>query len=454
MRRLALIAALALVPLPFVAAPASAANTAFAMVYFTETPSRTGNNYGLHLAVSNDGLTWSPLNQNNPVATPTQGTLGLRDPYILRRQDGTFVILATDLNGTDFSQRNQFIHVWFSTDLSSFTGYHRLRLNTLQSHTWAPEAFWDPARGQYGIIYSINNGTRDVFFVNYTTDFQTASAAQVFFDPGFNVLDGTVFSDGGVNYLYYKNTSNGLLYGARSNTLNPGSFTTYTSGMIQGNGIEAPIIAKALTSNTFYLWGDSYSPVNGEFYAWQTGSISSGSWTAMNQRNYAQPLNSKHASIAQITATEYNAMVSRWGLPSWSRIKSYNFPDRYMRHSNFNARIDPYPFDPFQDQQWVMVPGLADSAGVSFRSANFPDRYLRQSNFALRIDPNDGTAAFRGDATFYRVAGLGNSSWTSLRSFSQPTRYVRHSNFALRLDVLTASSPTVDREDATFRVQS
>jgi hypothetical protein len=293
-----------------------------------------------------------------------------------------------------------------------------------------------------------------VFFVNYTTDFQTVSSPQVFFDPGFNVLDATVFTDGGVNYLYYKNLANGLLFGARSSTLNPGSFTTYTSGMIQGNGIEAPIIAKSLTSNTFYLWGDSYSPVNGEFYAWQTGSISGGSWTAMNQRDYAQPLNSKHASIAQITAAEYNGLVSRWGLPSWTRLKSYNYPDRYWRHSNFNARIDPYPFDPFQDQQWVMVAGLADSAGVSFRSANFPDRYLRQSSFALRIDPDDGTAAFRGDATFYRVAGLADSSMSSFRSFSQPTRYIRHFNFALRLDVLTSSSPAVDRQDATFRVQN
>jgi hypothetical protein len=77
-------------------------------------------------------------------------------------------------------------------------------MNTLNSHTWAPEAFRDPARGRYGIIYSINNG-RDGFFVNYTTDFQTVSAPQVFFDPGFGVLDGTVFSHGGINYLCYKN---------------------------------------------------------------------------------------------------------------------------------------------------------------------------------------------------------------------------------------------------------
>ena len=226
-------------------ATAQQAFSGYVMGYFTESPNRSANNYGLHLAVSTDGLNWTPLNQNNPVVTPTAGTLGLRDPFILRKQDGTFVVLATDLNGTDFTQNNQYIHVWDSTDLRSFTGYRRIRMHTLNTHTWAPEAFWDAARGQYGIVYSVYNGTRDVFMVNYTTDFRTVAAPQVFFDPGFNVLDGTVVTEGGTNYLYYKNLANGLLYGARSTTLNPGSFTTYTSGLRQGNGIEAPIVAKA-----------------------------------------------------------------------------------------------------------------------------------------------------------------------------------------------------------------
>src|SRR6185436_4671918 len=66
--------------------PASAANTAYVFAYFTESPSQTAANYGLHLAVSTDGLNWQPLNQNNPVVTPTAGTLGLRDPFILRKQ--------------------------------------------------------------------------------------------------------------------------------------------------------------------------------------------------------------------------------------------------------------------------------------------------------------------------------------------------------------------------------
>jgi non-reducing end alpha-L-arabinofuranosidase len=447
--------ALATAGLVATAPPASAVTFAtYVMGYFTESPSRQANNYGLHLAVSPDGLNWTPLNQNNPVVTPTAGTLGLRDPYILRKQDGTFVILATDLTGTDFTRQNQFIHAWDSTDLTSFTNYRRLKLHALPTHTWAPEAFWDAARGQYGIFYSANNGTRDVFMVNYTTDFVTVSAPQVFFDPGFNVLDGTVLVDGGTNYLYYKNLADGNLYGARSATLNPRSFTTYTSGLRQGGGIEAPIVVKAINGTGYHLWGDSYSPVNGEFYAWSTANIGSNSWSVLNQRSYAQPLNSKHATITQITADEQTRLINRWGAPGWNRLKSYNFPDRYVRQLNSVGRIDPYPFDPYTDQQWRLVPGLADRAGVSFQAVNNPTRYLRQSNFALRLDANDGSSTFAGDATFYRAAGFADSSWASFRSFNNPTRYIRHANFVLRIDPITTASSSTDRQDATFRIGS
>ncbi|HEU5470812.1 MAG TPA: glycoside hydrolase family 43 protein [Actinophytocola sp.] len=427
----------------------------YVMAYFTESPQRTANNYGLHLAVSTDSLNWTPLNQNNPVTTPTQGTLGLRDPYILRKQTGGFVILATDLNGTDFSQNNQFIHAWDSTDLRSFTGYRRLRMHTMTTHTWAPEAFFDPARGQYGIIYSAFNGVRDVIMVNYTTDFVTVSAPQVYFDPGFNVLDATMHSNGGTNYLYYKNLNDGTIRGARSNSLNPGSFNsgTYTSA-IGGQGTEAPIVVKTTNANQWYLWVDSFSPVNGKFNAFQSGNVNNNAWTAMNRRDYNHPLNSKHATIQPITATELNNLLARWGTPAWNRLKSYNFPDRYVRHADFVARVDVYPFDPFPDQQWRMVPGLSDPAGVSFQSVNFPDRFLRHANFALRIDPNDNTAAFRADATFFAAAGWADPNWTSFRSANNPTRYLRHINNVLRIDPISAGSSTVDRQDATFRVLS
>ncbi|MFC6091053.1 AbfB domain-containing protein [Saccharothrix lopnurensis] len=429
-------------------AAAAPGDSAYVMGYFTESPNRVADRYALHLAVSADGLNWTPLNQGNPVATPTAGTRGLRDPFILRRQTGGFVVLATDLTGTDFTRQNQYIHAWDSADLRSFTNYRRLKMHSMPTHTWAPEAFWDAARGQYGIIYSANSGGRDGIWVNYTTDFVTVSAPQLFFDPGFNVLDATVHVGGGANYLYYKSFSDGRLYGARSATLNPRGFTTYTAGVVSG-GIEAPIVVKAHDRDEWWLWGDSFSPVNGELYAWRSGNVATDSWTPLTKAQYTQPLNAKHPTICGITATEHANLISRWGTPAWNRIKSHNHPDHLVRHADNAARIDPYPFDPYQDSLWQLVPGLAASSGVSFRSVNFPDRYLRHSGYVVGLAADDGSAAFAADATFHRVAGLADGSRASFRSHNFPDRHLRHANYLLRIDPVSTAT---DRADATFHV--
>ncbi|MDN3239688.1 glycoside hydrolase family 43 protein [Glycomyces tritici] len=425
---------------------------AYAMAYFKESPDMTDDSYALHLAVSRDGLDWTPLNQNAPVATPTAGMQGLRDPFLLRKQDGTFTVLATDLKGRVFNLNNQYIHVWDSPDLRSFTGYRRVRLHNLATHSWAPTAFWDPSRNRYAVVYSAFNGTRDVFMVNYTTDFVNMGAAQVFFDPGFNILDGDVLVHNGAFYLAYKNMANGNLYISRSATGQPNTFTTLTSGVRQGSAIEAPILVKANGANTFWLWGDSFQPDNAVFYAWRSTDINGNSWTALNQRDYTAPLSSKHAGILPITEAERAALVSRWGAPQWNRLKSYNFPGRFVRHADSVARIDPFPMEPPADQQWRLRPGLADPAGVSFESVNYPGRFLRHSGYAIRLDANDNTTQFAADATFTRTAGLADVAWTSFRSYNVPDRYLRHSGYVLRIDPITASSSATDRQDATFKI--
>ncbi|GGS56767.1 glycoside hydrolase family 43 protein [Actinokineospora fastidiosa] len=429
-------------------AHAAPGDSAYVMGYFTESPDRLADRYALHLAVSSDGLNWVPLNQGNPVATPTEGTRGLRDPFIMRKRGGGFVVLATDLTGTDFTRQNQHIHVWDSPDLRSFTGYRRLRMHSMPTHTWAPEAFWDAERGQYGIIYSANSGGRDGIWVNHTTDFVTVGPPQLFFDPGFDVLDATVHLGQGMNFLYYKSFADGRLYGARSPTLTPRSFTTYTRGVVSG-GIEAPIVVKAHDRDEWWLWGDSFAPVNGELYAWRSGDIATDSWAPLSKAEYTQPLNAKHPTICGITATEHADLLARWGAPGWNRIKSHNLPDHLIRHADNVGRIDPYPFDPYQDAMWRLVPGLASPAGLSFRSVNYPDRYLRHAGFAVGLARNDGSALFAADATFHRVPGLADSTWTSFRSHNFPDRHLRHAGHVLRVDPIATAA---DRADATFRI--
>lgn len=213
--------------------------------------------------------------------------------------------------------------------------------------------------------------------------------------------------------------------------------------MAPQGGIEAPILAQA--SGTWYLWGDA----DGLFYTWQTSDLSTGTWTASDRRVYTQPLNSKHATIQQIPQTVYDNLVAKWGTPAWNRLKSYNFPDRYWRHADYIGRIDPYPFDPYTDSEWKLVPGLADSSGVSFQSVNNPTRYLRHSYYQLRLDVNDGTTKFAQDATFHKTAGLADSSWSSFRSYNYPDRYIRHYDYVLRIDPISTATA---RADATFSV--
>ncbi len=129
------------------------------------------------------------------------------------------------------------------------------------------------------------------------------------------------------------------------------------------------------------------------------------------------------------------------------RLQSYNNPDRYVRHSNYRARIDAN-VSPVQDSQFKMVAGLADSSGVSFESINFPGRYLRvRSNGEVWLDSNDSTTTFTNDATFRRVAGLADAQKSSYQMWTDSTKYLRHSNYLLYAQ---GGSGSTFNADATF----
>jgi hypothetical protein len=130
-----------------------------------------------------------------------------------------------------------------------------------------------------------------------------------------------------------------------------------------------------------------------------------------------------------------------------ARLQSDNFPDRYIRHSNYRARIDAN-VTPVQDSRFKLVPGLANSNGVSFESINFPGRFLRvRTNGEVWLDQNDSTAAFNNDATFRRVVGLANPQKYSYQMWTDATRYLRHANYLL---VAQAGSGATFNGDATF----
>ncbi|MFS0859984.1 AbfB domain-containing protein [Paenibacillus taichungensis] len=135
---------------------------------------------------------------------------------------------------------------------------------------------------------------------------------------------------------------------------------------------------------------------------------------------------------------------------NYSRFSSFNYPDRYIRHSNFTARIDTN-VSPVLDSQFRVVSGLASSTGISLESINFPGYFLkRNASNKIVLETYTDTATYKGDATFLSSPGWADSSKVSLQSYSQPGYYIRHYDYVLQLDAINASSSATVKGDATF----
>ncbi|MFF4547961.1 family 43 glycosylhydrolase [Streptomyces sp. NPDC001406] len=132
------------------------------------------------------------------------------------------------------------------------------------------------------------------------------------------------------------------------------------------------------------------------------------------------------------------------------RLSSYNYPDRYIRHWDFRAKIEANVTN-LADSQFRVVTGLAGSGTISLESTNYPGYYLRHRNFEVWVEKNDGTATFRSDASFQRHSGLADATaGVSLESYNYPGRYIRHYNNLLYVQTI---STALDKADATFYME-
>jgi GH43 family beta-xylosidase len=132
------------------------------------------------------------------------------------------------------------------------------------------------------------------------------------------------------------------------------------------------------------------------------------------------------------------------------RLRSGNYPDRFIRHWDYRGRVEANVTN-LADSQFRIVTGLSGSGTISLESTNFPGYYLRHRNFEVWVEKSDGSAAFRADASFYRRAGLADSGGVSLESSNYAGRYVRHVSGSLLY--VQAVSDAAGRADATFYLE-
>nr|WP_315427486.1 AbfB domain-containing protein [uncultured Albidiferax sp.] len=497
-------------------------SVAWVMSYFG--PNQDLPNDSLHLAFSTDGLNWTGLNDGKPVyqaPTTIQGIAGsghIRDPYILRKNDGKFVYIATDwtlaVNDSNYWNRpSKRIFVADSTDLITFTNPRFLTMATAlgsntQPHAWAPEAYYDPDRRKYAIVWS-GNADRNRTYVSYTKDFNSLvnPVPEVLFDPGYDEIDATVTPYNGHNYLFYKGEegsgrdiqlakSSGTALAAGTFTrVSPNFITRGTNQSVQ-QGVEGPLVIKVPGQNRWYLYADYYGN-GGVFGCWTTTDLDADvtSWTKLtNGVDFTLPAGVRHANTVRVTQAQLDALKAHYGVtPPATRIKttySEGGTPFYVAHSWFHGMItqlnDTANGQLPADFKWKAVPGLADPTDpnlVSFEATGFAGHYLRidsanptrwptggsasQANRSYGlgwiatadkknltwVDPYVNSSTFKSDATFRKVPALnGDANMVSLQWYGNTTLYLRH--MAYQLLGLPSTANSQQKIDASFTLET
>lgn len=175
---------------------------------------------GLYLAYSRDGLYWSPLNNNRPLLAPQVGEAQLmRDPSIARGPDGTFHMVWTV---GWWEQGIGYAHSRNLIDWSEQRYLPVMEHEPKARNCWAPELFYDEETEEFLIVWSTTIPGRypktpgspeadcpeddirshRMYFVT-TRDFETLSDTKLFYDRGFNVIDGFIVRRGPQDYVLF-----------------------------------------------------------------------------------------------------------------------------------------------------------------------------------------------------------------------------------------------------------
>ena len=236
---LTLCALLAMATIPAAAAQVEEKDmAAYLFVYFT------GNSIdeeAIRFAVSTDGYNYYALNGNKPVLSSSEisSTGGVRDPHILRSEDGTtFYMVATDMVSANGWDSNRAFVMLKSTDLVHWTHsivniQKRYPAQEKLKRVWAPQTVYDHEAGRYMVYWSMKYGNGpDVIYYAYANDDFTDITGEP--RPLFvlkdkkSCIDGDIVYKDGTYHLFYKTEGHGNgIKTATTRSLTSGQWTEY-----------------------------------------------------------------------------------------------------------------------------------------------------------------------------------------------------------------------------------
>ncbi|MBN2166770.1 MAG: family 43 glycosylhydrolase [Marinilabiliaceae bacterium] len=175
----------------------------------------------IHFALSGDGYNYIPLNDGKPIMSSDTISIkgGVRDPHILRGDDGYFYMVVTDMKSSEGWSSNRGMVLLRSNDLVNWT-HSTVHFPTKWpekwanvTRVWAPQTIFDPIAQKYMVYFSLltNDGTcpyDQVFYCYANEDFTDLEGEPIFlFDRGSATIDGDIVFNEADNlyHMYFKN---------------------------------------------------------------------------------------------------------------------------------------------------------------------------------------------------------------------------------------------------------
>jgi hypothetical protein len=277
---------------------------------------------------------WIPLDNARPILTSNVGERGARDPFVLwDASSGRYVVVATDLRTNpdgDWTRAvrrgSRSIVVWESVDLVHWSEPRLVAVAPENAgNAWAPKAFWSDVEQSWKVFFASAlydaGDDRTVarhqrILVAGTKNFSEFTTAEVYLDPGHDVIDAT-FLHWGDHVLRFTADSLTADPDARSQFVSQEAGTGILStdfrvvardvGAPHQRRAEGPAPFTSLDGRIAFLLLDEFDLHGYRLYS--STSPQTASWEPVSA---ALPPTVRHGSVIPITASQRDALLTAY----------------------------------------------------------------------------------------------------------------------------------------------
>lgn len=321
-------------PLQISAAKKAAPNNKFAGYLFAYFEGSGNQQEHLRFAISEDAKNWYALNDNQPViasdSISTSG--GIRDPHILRGEDGCYYIVATDMNTVKNGWKdNPGIVLMKSKDLVNWTHSKIVLKEDYKEHfsdaywVWAPQTIYDKKAKKYMIYFTLQrtgDGRKSMitYYAYANKDFTGfESEPKVLFKAKYNCLDNDIIERNGVYHMFYKGNiknaegkeiQNGIQQATAKKLKGPWKedFKFIDAYADSKTGVEGSGVFKLNDKNEYVLMYDLYGSGR---YEYQTSKDLNTFST--KPESFRKDFFPRHGTVCSVTKDEMERLQQKWG---------------------------------------------------------------------------------------------------------------------------------------------